>query len=127
MAQVIPGRFTAQTDDAFVVFIIGLRVNTFFAVRRWIPAALEMRPLLRALVTLSLCSLYGPVLWELCGPIAGASPPRQLGPLPPFREVNGARYQGVEPSSAGVGGQADAGSLRRRAILSCEMVKARGH
>ena len=33
------------------MFIIGLRVNTFFAVRRWIPAALEMRPLLRALFT----------------------------------------------------------------------------
>jgi len=28
MAKVIPGRFTAQTDEAFVVFIIGMRVNT---------------------------------------------------------------------------------------------------
>lgn len=34
MAKVIPGRFTAQTDEAFVVFIIGLRVNKFFAFRR---------------------------------------------------------------------------------------------
>ncbi|MGI8554699.1 MAG: DUF4188 domain-containing protein [Dehalococcoidia bacterium] len=51
MAKVIPGRFTAHTDEAFVVFIIGLRVNKFFAFRRWIPAALEMRPMLRALFT----------------------------------------------------------------------------
>src|SRR3989442_12562513 len=49
MAMVIPGRFTAQTDEAFVVFIIGIRVNKFFAFRRWIPAAMEMGPMLRTL------------------------------------------------------------------------------
>jgi hypothetical protein len=49
MAKVIAGRFTAQTDEAFVVFIIGLRVNKFFAFRKWIPAAREMAPMLRAL------------------------------------------------------------------------------
>jgi len=49
MAKVIPGRFTAQADEAFVVFIIGIRVNKFFAFRRWIPAAMEMGPMLRTL------------------------------------------------------------------------------
>jgi hypothetical protein len=29
MAKVMPGRFTAQTDEPFVVFIIGMRVNRF--------------------------------------------------------------------------------------------------
>jgi hypothetical protein len=27
MARVIPGRFTAQIDEPFVVFLIGIRVN----------------------------------------------------------------------------------------------------
>ncbi len=49
MAKVIPGRFTAQTDEAFVVFIIGMRVNNFLAFRRWIPTALSMGPMLRTL------------------------------------------------------------------------------
>ena len=47
MAKVIPGRFTAQTDEPFVVFIIGMRVNKLFALRRWIPTAMAMGPMLR--------------------------------------------------------------------------------
>ena len=31
MAKVIPGRYTAQTDEPFVVFMIGMRVNRLFA------------------------------------------------------------------------------------------------
>lgn len=34
MAQVIPGRYSAQFDGPFVVFIIGMRINRFTAVRR---------------------------------------------------------------------------------------------
>jgi len=49
MAKVIPGRFTAQTDEAFVVFMIGMRVNNFFAFRKWIPTAIAMGPMLRTL------------------------------------------------------------------------------
>jgi hypothetical protein len=49
MAKVIPGRYTAQTDEAFVVFLIGMRVNRFFAFRKWIPTALAMRAMLRLL------------------------------------------------------------------------------
>ena len=29
MAKVIPGRFTAQTGDPFVVFMIDMRMNNF--------------------------------------------------------------------------------------------------
>jgi hypothetical protein len=46
MAKVIPGRFTAQTDEPFVVFMIGMRVNKFFAFRKWIPTAMAMGPML---------------------------------------------------------------------------------
>ena len=49
MAKVIPDRFTAQTDEAFVVFIIGMCVNKFLAFCRWIPTALSMGPMLRTL------------------------------------------------------------------------------
>lgn len=49
MAKVIPGRFTAQTDEPFVVFIIGMRVNRFFAFRRWIATAMAMGPMIRTL------------------------------------------------------------------------------
>ena len=34
MAKVLPGRFTARTDEPFVVFMIGMRVNKFFAFRK---------------------------------------------------------------------------------------------
>ena|SRR5437899_3265168 len=49
MAQVIPGRFTARRQEPFVVFLIGMRVNKFFALRKWPMAARAMGPMLRAL------------------------------------------------------------------------------
>ena len=49
MANVIPGRYTAQTDEPFVVFLIGMRINKFSAFRRWIPVASAMGPMLRTL------------------------------------------------------------------------------
>lgn len=49
MAKVLPGRFTAQTNEPFVVFMIGMRVNKFFAFRKWIPTMMAMGPMLRTL------------------------------------------------------------------------------
>lgn len=49
MAQVIPGRFTAQHDESFVVFMIGMRVNKFFAFRKWLMVARAMGPMLSTL------------------------------------------------------------------------------
>lgn len=49
VARVIPGRFTAATDEPFVVFLIGMRVNRFFAFRKWIPTAMAMGPMLSTL------------------------------------------------------------------------------
>jgi Domain of unknown function (DUF4188) len=49
MAKVVPGRFTAQTDEPFVVFMIGMRINKFLAFRKWIPTAMAMRPMLTTL------------------------------------------------------------------------------
>src|SRR5258708_36769846 len=49
MADVIPGRFTAEADEPFVVFLIGMRINRFFAFTKWVPTALAMGPMLRTL------------------------------------------------------------------------------
>jgi hypothetical protein len=49
MAKVKPGRFTAQVDGPFVVFIIGMRINKFLAFRRWIPTFMAMGPMIRTL------------------------------------------------------------------------------
>lgn len=49
MTEVKPGRFTAQREEPFVVFLIGMRVNHFFAFSKWIPVARAMSPMLRNL------------------------------------------------------------------------------
>ena len=49
MAQIFPGRFTADTDRPFVVFIIGMRINKPLAFAKWVPTALAMGPMLRSL------------------------------------------------------------------------------
>ena len=49
MAKVMAGRYTAQTNEPFVVFIIGMRINKFWAFSKWIPSARAMAPMLRTL------------------------------------------------------------------------------
>jgi hypothetical protein len=49
MVHVIPGRFTAEIDGSFVVFIIGMRINRFFAFSKWLPVSRAMGPMIRTL------------------------------------------------------------------------------
>jgi hypothetical protein len=49
MVQVVPGRFTARTDEPFVVFIIGMRINRPLAIRKWLPTMRAMPPMLKEL------------------------------------------------------------------------------
>ena len=49
MAGVMNGRYTAKVNEPFVVFIIGMRINNVFAVRKWFPAVRAMFPMLREL------------------------------------------------------------------------------
>ncbi len=42
MSTVIADRFTTRTDDPFVVFLIGMQVNKFFAFRKWLGVAQAM-------------------------------------------------------------------------------------
>jgi hypothetical protein len=49
MSKVIPGRFSAQIDESFVVFLIGMRVNDIWAVKKWLPTVQAMGPMLNVL------------------------------------------------------------------------------
>jgi hypothetical protein len=49
MSKVFNGRYTAATDQPFVVFIIGMRINRIWAVHKWLPVASAMGPMLSSL------------------------------------------------------------------------------
>jgi Domain of unknown function (DUF4188) len=51
MSNVFPGRYTAQTDEPFVVFLIGMRINKVLAFNKWVPTAMSMGPMLQTLFT----------------------------------------------------------------------------
>lgn len=40
------GRFTARTDEPFVVFVMGVRINKLFSVRGWVSVMLSLRSML---------------------------------------------------------------------------------
>lgn len=50
MPAIHRGRFTAQIDGDFVVFIIGMRINRLLAFRKWMPVAGAMRPMVEHLL-----------------------------------------------------------------------------
>ena len=49
MQSIFPGRYTAQTTEPFVVFLIGFRINRYLAFRKWIATGSAMGPMLKAL------------------------------------------------------------------------------
>jgi hypothetical protein len=49
MAQIFPGRYTAQIEGSFVVFLIGMRVNRIFSFHKWIPVAKAMPGMIKEL------------------------------------------------------------------------------
>ncbi|MGW7681314.1 DUF4188 domain-containing protein [Kribbella sp. NPDC054772] len=50
MGDVIQGRQTAAYDGEVVVFLIGMRVNSVFKPREWMPVLRAMGPMLRELM-----------------------------------------------------------------------------
>jgi hypothetical protein len=48
--KVHPGRFTAQLDGDFVVFVIGMRFNRIWKVHRWFPVFTAMPRMLKELM-----------------------------------------------------------------------------
>ncbi len=49
MAIINNQRMTARSDEPFVVFLIGMRINNVFAIHRWLPAFMAMPRMLKEL------------------------------------------------------------------------------
>ena len=49
MGKIFAGRYAARTDEPFVVFLIGMRVNKLLALRSWTRVASAMGPMLAEL------------------------------------------------------------------------------
>ncbi|MCK0471820.1 DUF4188 domain-containing protein [Halalkalibacter sp. APA_J-10(15)] len=49
--SIYPGRFTADNQEDIVVFMIGMRVNQWWAVHKWLPVFVAMPPMMRELAT----------------------------------------------------------------------------
>ena len=70
MSQIFNGRYTAKADEAFVVFLIGMRINQWWRVDKWLPVSNAMGPMLQALFTHPEKGfLHAEFYWNLSGPI----------------------------------------------------------
>ena len=49
MAKVTRERMTATAEEDFVLFLIGMRINNWFAIHRWLPVFLAMPKMLKEL------------------------------------------------------------------------------
>lgn len=49
MAKVMPGRFTAQMEEPFVVFRLGIYINRFLFFWKWIPTLKSLMPVIHLL------------------------------------------------------------------------------
>ena len=49
MPSIHPGRFTAQIDGDFVVFLIGMRINRLLLAHKWMPVVAAMPRMIREL------------------------------------------------------------------------------
>ncbi|HZH23425.1 MAG TPA: DUF4188 domain-containing protein [Solirubrobacteraceae bacterium] len=99
MARVFQGRYTADIDGDFVVFMIGMRINKPWDVRGWWPTFAAMRPMLRELEArpeLGLMKAYlawigGPAAvqyWRSFEQLDRFARARDLPHLPAWREWN---------------------------------------
>ena len=69
MAKIFNGRYTAKTNEPFVVFLIGMRINKWWRFDKWIPVANAMAPMLAALFAHPEKGfLRGEFFWNFSGP-----------------------------------------------------------
>jgi hypothetical protein len=70
MAKIFSGRYTAKTDESFVVFLIGMRINQWWRFDKWLPVAGAMAPMLETLFTHPEKGfLNGEFFWNFSGPV----------------------------------------------------------
>lgn len=69
MSNIFNGRYTAATDQPFVVFLIGMRINQWWRFDKWLPVANAMTPMLQALFTQPEHGfLHAEFFWNFSGP-----------------------------------------------------------
>jgi len=51
MAKIIKQRVTAEIEGDFVVFLIGMRVNNWWKVHKWLPVAMAMPKMMKEIAT----------------------------------------------------------------------------
>jgi hypothetical protein len=51
MSKIFNGRYTAKSDQPFVVFLIGMRINKWWRFDKWMPVSAAMGPMLQTLFT----------------------------------------------------------------------------
>lgn len=48
------GRYTAVQQDNITIFLIGMRINKWYKVNKWLPVFLAMPPMMKELSQISL-------------------------------------------------------------------------
>ena len=70
MNNIFNGRYTAKADQPFVVFLIGMRINQWWRVDKWLPVSNAMGPMLRTLFTHPEKGfLHAEFYWNFSGPM----------------------------------------------------------
>lgn len=70
MTQIFNGRYTAKTDQPFVVFLIGMRINKWWRIDKWLPVSRAMGPMLQTLFTHPEKGfLHAEFYWNTSGPV----------------------------------------------------------
>lgn len=70
MSRIFNGRYTAKTEEPFVVFLIGMRINQWWRLDKRMPVAAAMSPMLTTLLTHPEKGfLHGEFFWNLQGPV----------------------------------------------------------
>lgn len=63
MSKIRQGRWTARTDQEFVVFIIGMRINRWWMIHRWLPLIRAMAGMIRELSLQPALGFLGGKTW----------------------------------------------------------------
>jgi hypothetical protein len=50
MSTIFSGRYTAQTNESFAVFLIGMRINHLWMIHKWLPVFNAMGPMIATLM-----------------------------------------------------------------------------
>ncbi len=62
-----PGRYSTSIEGPFVIFLIGFRINRILAIRKWLPVAKAMGPMLNELYanpSLGLLAAHTSLYWR---------------------------------------------------------------